>query len=137
MDFDENDCIKYELQDNDLLVCEGGEIGRCAIWHNEIADCYIQNAVHRVRCNMEVISPVFLGYVLYYHAQENGFSDIVGVKVTIPHLTSDKLKSMKIMVPPIDKQKEFELLVEQSDKSKLFCRKSDYDSYCNGIKNTE
>ena len=124
MDFDEKDCKKYELKDNDLLVCEGGEIGRCAIWHDEIADCYIQNAVHRVRCNTELITPLFLGHVLYYHAQANGFSDVVGVKVTIPHLPADKLKAMKIIVPPMDKQLLFESLVKQSDKSKFEIKKS-------------
>ncbi len=123
MDFDEQECIKYELKEDDLLVCEGGEIGRCAIWHNEIADCYIQNAVHRVRCNQDIIIPIFLGYLLYYHAQENGFSDIVGSKSTIAHLPADKLRAMKIIVPPIDLQRQFESFVEQSDKSKFVVAK--------------
>ena len=119
MDFDEADRKKYALQAGDLLVCEGGEIGRCAVWHNEIEDCYIQNAVHRVRCNPDLITPLFLGHILYYHAQENGFSDIIGSKATIAHLPADKLKAMKIFVPPMDMQLHFERLVEQSDKSKL------------------
>ena len=119
MDFDEADRKKYALQDGDLLVCEGGEIGRCAVWHNEIEDCYIQNAVHRVRCNPELITPLFLGHILYYHAQENGFSDIIGSKATIAHLPADKLKAMKIFVPPMDMQLHFERLVVQSDKSKF------------------
>ena len=119
MDFDEADRKKYALQDGDLLVCEGGEIGRCAVWHNEIEDCYIQNAVHRVRCNPDLITPLFLGHILYYHAQENGFSDIIGSKATIAHLPADKLKAMKIFVPPMDMKLHFERLVEQSDKSKF------------------
>ena len=119
MDFDEADRKKYALQDGDLLVCEGGEIGRCAVWHNEIEDCYIQNAVHRVRCNPDLITPLFLGHILYYHAQENGFSDIIGSKATIAHLPADKLKAMKIFVPPMDMQLHFERFVEQSDKSKF------------------
>ena len=40
MDFDEDDQIEFALQDGDLLVCEGGEIGRCAVWHNEIQPCF-------------------------------------------------------------------------------------------------
>ena len=118
MDFDPVDRKKYELRDGDLLVCEGGEIGRCAVWHEEISDCYMQNAIHRVRCNQKLILPDFLGYVLYYHAQENGFSDIVGGKATIAHLPADKLRTMKIPVPPIDTQSSFVSLVKQSDKSK-------------------
>ena len=119
MDFDEKDCKKYELRDNDLLVCEGGEIGRCAVWHGEIEDCYIQNAVHRVRCNTELMLPLFLGYCLYYHAMENGFADIIGVKATIAHYPADKLKATKVIVPPIELQQKFVDLVEQSDKSKF------------------
>ena len=119
MDFDANDRRKYALQKGDLLVCEGGEIGRCAIWNDEIEDCYIQNAVHRVRCDTQLISPLFLGHILYYHAQENGFSDIIGSKVTIAHLPADKLKAMKIFVPPIELQQQFEAIARQSDKSKF------------------
>lgn len=119
MDFYEPERAKYQLTNGDLLVCEGGEIGRCAIWHGEIEDCYIQNAVHRVHCNTEYITPLFLGNVLYYHAMENGFSDIVGSKATIAHLPADKLKAMKIPVPPIALQHQFEAVVQQSDKSKF------------------
>ena len=119
MDFDEAERVKFALEDGDLLVCEGGEIGRCAIWHGEVADCYIQNAVHRVRCDKEQITPLFLGYQLFYHATENGFSDIVGSKATIAHLPADKLKTMRVMVPPLAEQHTFEDLVEQSDKSKF------------------
>ncbi|MBR4661972.1 MAG: restriction endonuclease subunit S [Clostridia bacterium] len=119
MDFDESERKKYALENGDLLVCEGGEIGRCAVWHGEISDCYMQNAVHRVRCDLKQITPVFLGYQLFYHAEENGFSDIVGSKATIAHLPADKLKAMRVLVPPIEKQHTFEALAEQSDKSKF------------------
>lgn len=37
------------LQNGDLLVNEGGDVGRCAIWNGEITECYFQNAVNRVR----------------------------------------------------------------------------------------
>ena len=53
MDFNESDRIEFELHDGDLLVCEGGEIGRCAVWHNNVQPCYFQKALHRVRCNKE------------------------------------------------------------------------------------
>ena len=51
MDFNEAEQKEFELRDGDLLVCEGGEIGRCAVWHNEIQPCFFQKALHRVRCN--------------------------------------------------------------------------------------
>jgi type I restriction enzyme S subunit len=46
MDFDDDDRHRYSLQAGDLLVCEGGEIGRCAIWDSAYAECYYQKALH-------------------------------------------------------------------------------------------
>ena len=60
MDFDEKDRNEFELREGDLLVCEGGEIGRCAIWHNEVQPCYFQKALHRVRCKREYLLPEYL-----------------------------------------------------------------------------
>lgn len=119
MDFDEADQKEFELRDGDLLVCEGGEIGRCAIWHGELTDCYFQKAIHRVRCSPEVLLPEYLGHSFYYHSQKNGFSDIVSSKSTIAHLPGDKLKAMSIIVPPMELQKRFVAFLEQSDKSKF------------------
>ncbi len=119
MDFDEVDQKEFELRDGDLLVCEGGEIGRCAIWHGEISDCYFQKAIHRVRCNTDLLLPEYLGHSFYYHSQKNGFSDIVSSKSTIAHLPGDKLKAMNIVIPPMELQKRFVAFLKQSDKSKF------------------
>mgnify|MGYP000065396979 CR=1 FL=1 len=119
MDFDEADQKEFELHDGDLLVCEGGEIGRCAIWRGELSDCYFQKAIHRVRCNTEMLLPEYLGHSFYYHSQKNGFSDVVSSKSTIAHLPGDKLKAMRIIVPPMEIQKRFVAFLEQSDKSKF------------------
>ena len=119
MDFDESDQKEFELLNGDLLVCEGGEIGRCAIWRGELQDCYFQKAIHRVRCNPQKLVPEYLGHSFYYHAQKNGFSDIVSSKSTIAHLPGDKLKAMSVIVPPLEKQKQFARFAEQSDKSKF------------------
>ena len=123
MDFDEADQKEFELRDGDLLVCEGGEIGRCAIWHGEISDCYFQKAIHRVRCNTDILLPEYLGHSFFYHSQKNGFSDIVSSKSTIAHLPGDKLKAMNIIVPPLELQKMFTAILEQSDKSKKLASK--------------
>ena len=41
-----SDLRRYRLVDGDLLVCEGGDIGRCAIWHSQLEECYFQKALH-------------------------------------------------------------------------------------------
>jgi len=119
MDFNEADQVEFELRPRDLMVCEGGEIGRCAIWNGEKQNCYYQKAIHRIRCNERIIIPEYLARLFYYHSQANGFSDIVSNKVTIAHLPGDKLKAMTIMVPPLALQKAFATFVAQTDKSKF------------------
>ena len=120
MDFNEDDQVEFALEDGDLLVCEGGEVGRCAIWHEEIEDCYFQKAIHRVRCNKELVLPEYIAHLFYYHSQINGFSDVVGSKATIAHLPGDKLKEMRIFIPPITLQKAFISITQQTDKSKYY-----------------
>ena len=49
MDFFPNERTKFRLAPGDLLVCEGGEVGRTAMWHGEIDECYYQKAIEAVR----------------------------------------------------------------------------------------
>ena len=60
MDFNARDREKFELQYGDLLICEGGEPGRCAVWRGEIKNCYYQKAIHRVRPKPGAADPDFL-----------------------------------------------------------------------------
>ena len=120
MDFDEDDRAEFELKDGDLLVCEGGEIGRCAVWHNEIQPCFFQKALHRVRCNRQIIQPDYLAWWFKYNCDHDGFAAIAGAKATIAHLPGVKLKQLQVAVPPIELQQQFAAFVEQTDKSKFF-----------------
>lgn len=118
MDFNEKEQIEFSLEDDDLLVCEGGEIGRCAIWHNEITPCYFQKALHRVRCNKSIIIPIYLAWWFKFNCDNNGFSEIEGAKATIAHLPGAKLKKLPIAVPPLNLQTQFADFVKQVDQSK-------------------
>ena len=118
MDFDEKDRAEFELQDGDLLVCEGGEVGRCAIWHNQVTPCYYQKAVHRVRCNTSIVLPEYLAWWFKIHSDMNGFADVIGTS-TIAHLPGVKLKAMMVSIPTIPDQRSFLELTQQSDKSKF------------------
>lgn len=119
MDFNEVDRQEFELRDGDLLVCEGGEIGRCAVWHNEIQPCYFQKALHRVRCNQHIVLPDYMAWWFKYNCDHKGFAAIEGAKATIAHLPSVKLKALKVTVPPIELQNQFVAFLKQTDKSKL------------------
>lgn len=124
MDFDEADRQEFELKNGDLLVCEGGEVGRCAIWRGEKENCYFQKALHRVRCDPKYIIPEYLGWTFYWHSQYNGFIDAISGVSTIAHLPGDKLKQLQIIVPPLELQNQFADFVAQADKSKFAVQQS-------------
>lgn len=124
MDFDEADRVEFELRDGDLLVCEGGEIGRCAVWHNELQPCFFQKALHRVRCDLQIIHPYYLAWWFKYSCDHDGFASIAGAKATIAHLPGVKLKQLQVAVPPMKLQEQFAAFVEQTDKSKLAIQQS-------------
>lgn len=124
MDFNEADRQEFELRDGDLLVCEGGEIGRCAVWHNEIQPCYFQKALHRVRCNQHIVLPDYMAWWFKYNCDHKGFAAIEGAKATIAHLPGAKLKVLKVTVPPIELQNQFVAFLKQTDKSKFEIKQS-------------
>lgn len=124
MDFNEEDRIEFELQNGDLLVCEGGEIGRCAVWHNEIQPCFFQKALHRVRCNRQIVHPDYLGWWFKYNCDHDGFATIAGAKATIAHLPGVKLKQLRVAIPPLELQEQFAAFVNQTDKSKVAVQKA-------------
>lgn len=121
MDFNEEDQKEFKLENGDVLVCEGGDVGRSAIWKSNLKECYFQKALHRIRCNLKKIVPIFLVRLFYTISLHNGFDKIVGNKATIAHLTGVKLKTLKIPVPPLELQEKFAAIVEQieSERSKI------------------
>ena len=119
MDFSEADRKEFELFDGDVLVCEGGEIGRCAVWHNQVQPCFFQKALHRVRCNQKIILPDYLTWWFKYNCDHGGFAAIEGAKATIAHLPGAKLKSLLVAVPNLELQNQFAAFVTEVDKSKL------------------
>ncbi|MEA1911914.1 MAG: restriction endonuclease subunit S [Spirochaetota bacterium] len=117
MDFNDNEQIKFSLRHGDLLVCEGGEIGRCAIWKSEKEDIYFQKALHRVRVDAEQIKQEYLQYVLLRYSIFGGFKNVTS-KATIAHLTGEKLKETYIPLPPIPLQNKFASVVEKIETIK-------------------
>ena len=106
MDFDEKEFEKYHLLDGDLLICEGGEVGRSAIWHEEVADCCYQNAIHRLRPLSDKLMPEVLMHYMFYAAQHGILARFTG-QSTIAHLPAERLGLIEVFVPPIKNQIEF------------------------------
>ena len=113
MDILPSEYNRYTVQYGDLLVCEGGEIGRCAIWADELDLCGYQKALHRLRphaTNRDI--PRFLYYVFRTAVKNQSFTD--GHVSTIAHLTGDKLRTQRFPFPPFPEQVA---IVEYLDKA--------------------
>ena len=108
--FTEIELAKYLLQKNDLLICEGGDIGRAAIWDiNETM--YYQNALHRVRFYGKNFPKFFLYILSLYKAL--GLLDKKSKGMTIKHFTKSALNSIVIPLPPLLEQKRIIEKIEQ------------------------
>ena len=102
MDFPPQERDRYRLQRGDLLVCEGGEVGRTAIWEDEM-ECFYQKAIHRVRPKSQRDAPRFFYYVMYSLARRGVFL-AEGNPNTISHLTAVQLRHYRVVFPPLSEQ---------------------------------
>lgn len=103
MDITPAEYERYTLRPGDLIVCEGGEVGRCAIWLGTIAHCGFQKALHRLRPHDAARDvPRFLYYTLRAAAERGAFAD--GGTTTISHLTGEKLRRHRLPFPPKSEQ---------------------------------
>lgn len=98
MDFTEAERKKFELRIGDLLVCEGGEPGRCAVWRNDVPGCYYQKALHRVRPHEGKADAEFLSLWIRHQAITGAFED-QNAKTTIAHLPQVRLE--QLLVPDL------------------------------------
>ena len=104
MHFTESEKEKYSLKQGDILMCEGGEVGRCAIWKERSTNFYYQEALHRLRPkDKNTINPYFMCIYMEHVTANNGVTKIVG-ETSIAHLTREKLCALKIPCPPKDQQ---------------------------------
>lgn len=99
---DDSELEKYLVRKGDLLICEGGDTGRCAIWESE-DPIYYQNALHRVRFN-DGIHNKFIMYYLHYY-KKVGIIDKLSHGQTIKHFTQKGLSKLSFRMPTISEQK--------------------------------
>ena len=109
MKFEENELTRYSVKKNDLLICEGGDVGRCCIWNSE-QDIYYQNALHRVRFYGNCHPKYFL-YIMMY-LESIGYLKRISNGVTIKHLTKNVLASIPFLLPSLAEQKRIVKAIE-------------------------
>ncbi len=99
MDIRTEEYERYTVRAGDLLVCEGGEVGRSAMWAECDSVVGYQKALHRLRPRCpHADNPRFLMYQLFYVAQKGVFK-ADGSENTIAHLTSEKLRKYRFAFP--------------------------------------
>ncbi|MHB1241450.1 MAG: restriction endonuclease subunit S, partial [Gammaproteobacteria bacterium] len=98
-----SDMQRFRLRRGDLLVCEGGEIGRAAIWDDPIAECYYQKALHRLRpkCGYDIF---LMMSFLQLWTSTNYLSNYV-TQTSIAHLPKDKLEVVPLPRPAPTEQR--------------------------------
>jgi type I restriction enzyme, S subunit len=100
----------FGLQAGDLLVCEGGEIGRCAIWPGGSKYMAFQKALHRVR-PYESIPAKFILYLLEY-LSNTGVLLRFATGSTIKHLPQEQLRRIPVKLPPLPEQQRIVAALE-------------------------
>ncbi|QYJ04179.1 restriction endonuclease subunit S [Nocardioides panacisoli] len=100
----ERELIEKSLKVGDLLVCEGGEIGRAAVWEGGQEPMSFQNHLHRLRPKVDDVDPRFYVYFLQAAFTQLGIFGGAGNKTTIPNLSSGRLKALDVPHPPLPEQ---------------------------------
>ena len=115
MNFTESEKEKYALRQGDILMCEGGEVGRCAIWNERSTNFYYQKALHRLRPkDKNTINPYFMCIYMKHVTANNGVTKIVG-ETSIAHLTREKLCALKIPCPSKEQQDKIVKIIRTWD----------------------
>lgn len=94
---------RFRLRKGDLLVCEGGEVGRSALWNDDLQECYYQKALHRLRPRRGFDPQLMLAFLRDW-ANRGKYSDYV-TQTSIAHLPREKFVQMPLLVPPRAEQR--------------------------------
>ena len=98
MRFEEHELETFGLKFGDIVMCEGGEPGRCAIWKDQMPGMMFQKAIHRIRCR-ENMDHEYL-YQSLRHQAETGHFATLFTGATIKHFPREKLAKVTVVVPP-------------------------------------
>lgn len=101
MKFKPSEIEKCSVRKGDLLICEGGDVGRAAVWNYDF-NIMIQNHIHRLRCRLEA-NPKFYYYVMMYYKSKGMIS---GKGIGLMGLSSKELGKLQVPYPPIEEQND-------------------------------
>lgn len=103
MRFAHDEMERFGLKRGDIVMCEGGEPGRCAIWQEAVPGMMIQKALHRIRPRQS-LDHRYLFYFFLHTGRIGGFAPLF-TGATIKHLPKQSLSELEIKYPPLGMQK--------------------------------
>lgn len=113
MRFEAKDLQKYEIKFGDIVMCEGGEHGRCAIWKDNESTTMFQKTLHRIR-SYDFIDNFFLYYFFLNKGKQNGLAHLF-TGATIKHLTKQDLAKLEVDFPSLSTQKRIAEILSNYD----------------------
>ena len=103
---------RFRLKKGDVLVSEGGDAGRTAIFDSD-GDYYYQNAINRVRPNsLGKVEAEFI-YHWFTYLKVIGYVEMICNVATIPHFTAEKVKAAPLAVPPLEAQQRIAQFLDE------------------------
>jgi type I restriction enzyme S subunit len=113
MRFEPHEAERFGLKYGDIVMCEGGEPGRCAIWKDYQPRMMIQKALHRIR-SRDGLDNRFLFYIFLHKGKTGGFLPLF-TGSTIKHLPKEKLAKVEVDIPPLSTQKRIASVLSAYD----------------------
>lgn len=119
MPFESHELERYGLKDGDVVICEGGDAGRAAIWDERLPDIKFQKAIHRVRTGPELFNR-FLVYRLFADHKSGRLAEYY-TGATMKHLTGRDLSNYSFELPPIREQYRIVSIFDQVQQLRMNC----------------
>ena len=113
MRFEHDEMDRYGVKYGDIVMCEGGEPGRCAIWKDTVPGMMIQKALHRIRPH-DFLDHRFLYYSFLHKGRTGRFAPLF-TGATIKHLPREKLAKVEIAFPGLDLQRRISDILSAYD----------------------
>ncbi len=113
MPFEDHEHERYGLRAGDIVICEGGEAGRAAIWDGRLPDLKFQKAIHRVRPGPNLHNRYFVHRIMADH--QNGRLGDYLTGATIKHLTGQDLGRYTFPLPPLTEQRRIAEVLDQAE----------------------
>lgn len=109
---------KLKLESGDILVCEGGDVGRTALYRGELVECAYQNHLHRLRPKKDNLDVECFVFWMNYAINQMKMYIHSANRTTIPNLSGSRLKEFLIPLPPLPEQQKIAAVLSAVQEAK-------------------